>query len=631
MLNSSFLRDQASYKYKYIQPGTHSNPLLINPPAHLVKGSIRIGKIKNSPAIFGLLPEEVSQHLLIYGRSGSGKTNLNRIIQLELFRNNIPFLTFDLIKYGSRYTKKHIPNLMIIRWKNEFYANLLKPPPGVNQDEWLMTFCEIFSEAFGLFAASKSLLIEVMKNLYTEFDQGKYPTLSDLHQALGKRRNWAKSKFQRVDLDYIDRVRNKTLAIIMTLKNQLNVEEGIPLEELLNHNVCLEFIGINSSEIQTWLVSIIMAWIASYRTANMHYGSLRHVIFYDEASHVFGKNNGNENYLMSCIRRLRESGEGLVLSDQSIASLHDVLKSNIYTLICLSQSGSKDIKEASENIGMVPPALEPGQGIIKMAGRYTNPSLLIFPYVLPQYITEEEMEELNQKDEELQTILKSVKFKSIPEHQEEYAKSPEKDVLDNKVKEWLIAVYHHQYKKTITEIANLIGLPNSTCSRLNKKAISKNLVQIIQIGKSRYPVLKPESYKEIGLEERKYYGKGAGHEHVLYQHLIAEKFKEYKPIIELYRGGKHIDVAIEIKERLLAIEVEMTDEHVIENITKDIKKAKADFIIVACKDNKVLKEANLNLLSISHEVRKKTGIILLSKLLDMEAKEIIDMAFSNDS
>ena len=59
-----------------------------------------------------------------------------------------------------------------------------------------------------------------------------------------------------------------------------------------------------------------------------------------------------ETYIISCIRRLREYGEGIVLADQSISSLKDVVKSNVYTIISLSQSSQKDRREVSAVMGL---------------------------------------------------------------------------------------------------------------------------------------------------------------------------------------------------------------------------------------------------------------------------------------
>lgn len=177
-------------------------------------------------------------------------------------------------------------------------------------------------------------------------------------------------------------------------------------------------------------------------------------------------------------------------------------------------------------------------------------------------------------------------------------------------------------------------LPNSSGSRINSDCVKKNLIKIIEIsiGKGRpkkYPVLLPDSYKLLGIEEKKFFGKGAGHEHILYQHLIAEHFKKYNPKNELYRGGKHIDIGIETNDKLIAVEVEMTPDHAIENITKDIEKAKANFVIVACKDSKIFKEVQINIIALQNDFRNRTEIILISKLLNINAGEAIDLMNRN--
>ncbi len=322
---------ESKLKYRHFQPELYRGPkenLFVRPFAHQVKGDLRIGYVNGMSHVFGLTLDEFSRPTLIVGITGSGKTTIMRNIQIELYRLTIPFLVFELSKFGSRYIKHYIPKLVILRWNNEFFFNPLKPPPGVRLKEWMLTFCEVTSEIFGLLAASKSQLIDLVQSLYKKFDsenKGIHPTIHDLHRALDVKR---KSTRSRVDIDYIDRVKNKINAICITLGDVLDVEEGIPIDELLKYPVSIELVGINSSEIQAWIASLIMAWIASYRTANAHFGELRHAIFYDEAAHAFGKQSysSKESFLISCIRRLRESGEAMVLADQSIASLNDVFK-----------------------------------------------------------------------------------------------------------------------------------------------------------------------------------------------------------------------------------------------------------------------------------------------------------------
>jgi len=252
-----------------------------------VAGDIRLGFV-NQHTIFGILPQEIVQHLLIIGRSGAGKTTIFRIIMLELYRLHIPFLAFDLAKYGTRYLKHAIPELVILRWDKEFFFNPLKPPPKVKLVEWMLTFCEITSEVFGLRAASKSYLIGYIKFLYDKFATQKtnrYPTIIDFFVSLEKDLKTTKGPSK----DYIYRIKNKFDAIHITLGKVLNVEQGVPIQEILKYPACIELVGINSVEIQTWMVSLIMAWIALYRTAHTHLGKLRHCVFYDEAAQAFGK------------------------------------------------------------------------------------------------------------------------------------------------------------------------------------------------------------------------------------------------------------------------------------------------------------------------------------------------------
>jgi len=62
----------------------------------------------------------------------------------------------------------------------------------------------------------------------------------------------------------------------------------------------------------------------------MAFGSLRHVLFLDEASHVVGKGGDvdNESSINSNMRRAREGGGGTVLADQNISSINDIIKNN---------------------------------------------------------------------------------------------------------------------------------------------------------------------------------------------------------------------------------------------------------------------------------------------------------------
>ncbi|HEC66932.1 MAG TPA: DUF87 domain-containing protein [bacterium] len=287
-------KDQGQYRY-FKRPSLHDpknsgEQIFETPREDQVKGDVRLGYNNNSRMVFGILKKELVRHLLICGSSGAGKSNLLRVMQIELNRLKIPFMVFDTAKLGTRFLKHHMEELIILRWDKEFFINPLQPPPGVKLKEWLMVFSEITTEIFGLRTASKLYLTEFVQSHLFQKDESSelsdFPTMHDLNRELEKR---LKTRIPINERGYINGIHSKVKAVCITLGEMINVREGLPIDELLKHPVCIELVGIKSSEIQYWIISIILAAIASYREARpMAFGSLRHVFFLDEASHIVG-------------------------------------------------------------------------------------------------------------------------------------------------------------------------------------------------------------------------------------------------------------------------------------------------------------------------------------------------------
>ncbi|MFH1014442.1 MAG: hypothetical protein V1762_00745 [Nitrospirota bacterium] len=219
-------------------------------------------------------------------------------------------------------------------------------------------------------------------------------------------------------------------------------------------------------------------------------------------------------------------------------------------------------------------------------------------------------------------------FRIQPRYRREFEEQEKKEKLTADERRLLMAISIYQYKLTLTQITGVAGFSACKSDRLFKALEKSEMIKIVSIvkgkGISKFPVLLDPAYKLLNLEEKKFYGKGAGYEHLVWQFLIAEHFKERKAEIELNKSGKFIDVAVDREGKLIAIEVAMTSIHEKENTEKDINLARADFVIIACKDKKVKEEVMQIITGLPEEMRHKTTVLLLSEILKKDFDELIN-------
>ncbi len=319
-----------------------------------------------------------------------------------------------------------------------------------------------------------------------------------------------------------------------------------------------------------------------------------------------------ESYLISCIRRLREYGEGIVLADQSISSLKDVVKSNVYTIISLSQSSQKDRREVSAVMGLdsqqaeVTNRLETGEGIIRLAGRYPYPQLLSFPFVKPKNITEKELDKINDNNEILQSLINEVKMKeTYIEVKFEDNKDPKKfenaptTKIKKNLKRFLEATGNNPYEKSTTILKNA-GFSGSSGNTIKTFAINRGYIHEheIHLGKQgnagKYFEPTDKAYKlldELYVEYKKPLGKGS-FEHRLFQDILQNYFSQKGYRVKIEDSNEHndsyilVDVSVENSDgERTAYEIEFNvNQHIILNIENN-EEAGYDRIVIVAKKN----------------------------------------------
>jgi hypothetical protein len=319
-----------------------------------------------------------------------------------------------------------------------------------------------------------------------------------------------------------------------------------------------------------------------------------------------------ESYLITCIRTLREYGEACVMANQGMSGLNSVVNSNVYTHVTLGQQGIPDLRDSKKLLGLndqqadLLNRLPSGRAFIKLAARYPYPVLVRFPYVKPHYITDEDIDKMDRESQNPTSTIAG----SIAD-------------VDKKL---LMAVYAHPFKKK-TEIYQIANLSAGTADRAVRRCVKNGWLTIVKpnLGKGRaqYLFLLPAAYEVLGVDPNELMGKGAGFEHSLYQHQIAERFSELSPVIEGNRNGKCMDVLLQIEDRLVAIEVAMTPGHEKANLELDLLKAGVDVVIVGCKNRLVLDKVSRIIDELPEEIAHRAKACLLSEILRMEPGQIL--------
>ncbi|HEC66933.1 MAG TPA: hypothetical protein ENI23_16785 [bacterium] len=316
-----------------------------------------------------------------------------------------------------------------------------------------------------------------------------------------------------------------------------------------------------------------------------------------------------ESFIVSCIRRLREYGEGIVLADQCISTLKDVVKSNVFTIIGMSQIGQKDRREMINVLGLnsnqaqAVNFLDVGHGIIRLGGRYPFPQLIKFPLVKPKNLSESKLDEINTRDQRVRDLLSRVKpakvfenthlesSQSIPQYTDN--KEPESKMSD-KSRDILSDIYN-RFDVSATARARDFGLSASAADKIFKYIEREQLVDVVKLnlaggrgGTSKFYTLTiPKGYEAISkTPHKKSGGTGSAHfflQRYLEKHLSRKGFSSLE--IERNIGGKRIDVFGVYEGLKVGIEIcvsTIRTEYL--NVQKDAEKC--DFLVIVTPDKK---------------------------------------------
>ena len=350
-------------------------------------GQVSYGRREMYP--FHLKSGRLKEHILVAGRSGSGKTNLTFVLMQGIMARGIKVVALDW-KRGYRDLRQIRSDLHVYtigRSVSPFRFNPLIPPHGCEPGTWIKLIVDVIASAYLGGEGVISLLVSGMHHLYGKagvFDGTvrQWPVIPDLLAWLrtvklrGRAAMWQASA--------------ERILVAMTYGEfgaVLNTQDNRHVEQLLDHNVVLEMDGLSSSSDRAMFSEALTLYLYRHRLAQGPRRELTNLIVLEEAHHILARRamETKESVLETSIRMIRQYGLGYVFVDQSASLLSKVAFANSYATLALSQKLRADVQTMSGAMNLnedqrdALSTLPIGSAVVRLADEHPEAFLIKVP------------------------------------------------------------------------------------------------------------------------------------------------------------------------------------------------------------------------------------------------------------
>ena len=569
-------------------------------------GPIAIGDAKETdlPVRIGLYPVDLTRMVLVVGTHGSGKTTVVARIVRQIIRDyscgsaRVCVFVFDTkIDYCGLYHE--FEDLRVVSWEWLCF-NPLQVPKGVSPKTWRNTFVDLFCGVFTIGDMGYSLLLQAIERLYCNHGvyegSGAFPTIRQVRGYL-----WSMQKstdpFRKKEA--LASLLNRLDGLLTSWPEGMDYCTGWCVPELTTAHTVLAVNGL-AEDHRAFLVSLVCMWEYTFAEAAGRRGEkLRTLFVIDEAELILGKDIRKAitrtPLFFTSIARFREFGIGTIVSSQSPRGLDErsVLALS-RTKIIKNMVDYHDIRYIADSLGWDADQrdycrkMTADEAAVSLGERQPDSALVSVPY-----------ESLNKKidwaefKKKMLPVLGAAFETTPPFTRVEEKRSEESH--DPDVHRCLVDVLNHPFTPKTERLTGLFGASTSKQQRLAKHLVEEGFVKEYKVhiggrsGMATLWQLKQKGYALIRAERRALPSIG-DLTHQYLAHRISEKVREWglKPVVEMRRSGKHVDVGVEAGEDTIAIEIATTAKNEANNVQKD-KQAGFSRIVIVCLNDIVLR------------------------------------------
>jgi len=362
------------------------------PQSFATRGDVPIGTVvyaRSGLYPFRLQSDRLKEHLLIAGRSGSGKTNLTFVLLEGLMARGIHVLALDW-KRGYRDLRALRSDVRVYTVGREVAPlrfNPLIPPPGCEPHVWIKLVTDAMARAYLGGEGVISLFVAGLDKLYAGCGvftgrPTRWPTVRDLLEWLRATKLKGRAALWQASAERI--------LLAMTYGEfgaVVDTQDNRHVQGLLDHNVVLEMDGLSSSSDRVLFSEALTLYLYRTRLAEGPRSQLTNVIVLEEAHNLLHARAADaaESALESSIRMIRQYGIGYVFVDQSASLLSRVAFANCYAQLALSQKLRADVQtmagamnlteEQRESLSTLPI----GSVVVRLADEHPEPFLVHVP------------------------------------------------------------------------------------------------------------------------------------------------------------------------------------------------------------------------------------------------------------
>lgn len=343
------------------------------------ENTIKIGELisnDNSNVQIGVPLKKWTQHALVVGMPGTGKTTFAVNILTQFARKGIPFLAIEPTKAEYRAMIDAIDGLQIFTPGNNnvspFIINPFIPPKGITVEQYTPSLLSAFKAAFSMDGPLEMIFLKAINACYIEYgwklnsklgDEGTKP-FGMFEYVLCFKRIMKSMKYGKETQSNIETA--GLLRLMNLIEQNANIYDTVntvPIEDLLSKPTVLELNAIDNEEQKALIMALLLSSICVY-TKNNHDsdGNLKNVILIDEAHVLLDSGADNENganskgttvkTIQKMIAEIRSYGTSIIIADQKPSAVTESIVSNTNVKVTFRITSSKERNIIAESTDM---------------------------------------------------------------------------------------------------------------------------------------------------------------------------------------------------------------------------------------------------------------------------------------